>query len=91
MSGWINCKEQLPPLDVPVFVSGGNCEPMILIRSEDYDENGDPVWVWSYWTGGIYWDNKIKSWAVYDAEWDDCYEPEYWHAFPEPPDAQPFA
>ena len=77
----------LPPLEVPVFAAGGNLDaPCILVRCSDYDENGDPAWVWANPFGWFYFNKETGKWAVWDSEWDDDYQPEYWHAFPaEPP------
>lgn len=70
----------LPPKNQLVFAVGGNLsEPMILVRSDANDENGDLCWAWCKphrvcWAEG--------RWQAIDPEWDDDYQPEYWHAFP---------
>ena len=76
----------LPPFDTPVFVTGGNLRyPTIQARSEVYDESSNPAWAWciSY---GINWDDVLKKWTADNFEWDDDYQPEYWSAFPVPPE-----
>ncbi len=76
----------LPPFDTPVFVFGGNLRyPTIQARSKVYDENSNPAWAWCV-AYGINWDDGLKKWTADDFEWDDDYKPEYWSAFPAPPE-----
>ena len=76
----------LPPLDTPVFVFGGNMRyPTIQARSKVYDENSNPAWAWCI-AYGINWDDVLKKWIADNFEWDDDYQPEYWSAFPAPPE-----
>jgi len=73
----------LPPLEVPVFAAGGSLAgPCVLVRSEVTDHDGEPAWAWCDCDGEPYWDDKKKQWAVWDAVWDDDYQPEYWLALP---------
>jgi len=74
----------LPPVDVPVFVAGGNMNgPCILERSEGYDEKGDLNFVWCSVYGTLFYDEIKKKWTAANSEWDDDYRPILWHPFPD--------
>ena len=76
----------LPPLDTPVFVFGGGLsDPTIQSRSKVYDENSNPTWAWCV-AYNITWDHGLGKWTADDFQWDDDYQPEYWSAFPAPPE-----
>ena len=76
----------LPPLDTPVFVAGGNLRyPTIQARSRVYDENSNPCWAWCA-VHNITWDSGLEKWTADDVDWGDDYQPEYWSAFPVPPE-----
>ncbi len=76
----------LPPLDTPVFVAGGNMRYLIIqARSKVYDENSEQAWAWCV-AYGIEWDDRLKKWTADNFEWGNDYQPEYWSAFPAPPE-----
>ena len=76
----------VPPIDTPVFVTGGSLSyPTIQSRSRLYDESSNQTWGWSV-AYNMSWDCVLKKWTADDFEWDDDYQPEYWSAFPAPPE-----
>ncbi len=79
----------LPPLGVPVFVTGGSLSwQRILVRDQVYDEKSSPAWAWCECDGLPYWDEVKKQWAVWDTVWDSDHNPSHWHAFPDQPEVQ---
>jgi len=72
---WISVDEQLPELDLPVWLA---CGDNLFIG---YRIVGIVGWRWCNCYGSIYWD-KIK-WSSFDADADD-YAPTHWMPLPLP-------
>ncbi len=78
---WIVVKVELPPLEVPVWLSlPGITSPIIGVRTLD-----DGEWYWAHCYGDFHWSSK-SGWHTDTADCDD-YKPTHWMRLPEPPDA----
>ena len=79
MSEWINAKDELPALDVPVWcVTENNC---LMIGGRVYDDDAEG-WLWAN-TYGSFWHNG-KAWDG-DFQIDDDYGVKFWQYLPQPP------
>jgi hypothetical protein len=81
VSNWINCKEELPPLNLVVFFTNGKCVWMGKILQDEY---GDPVW---------YRSESCPIWNVEEKKWVSdnvpCMkEPTHWCMMPVSPVAK---
>lgn len=78
---WRSVKDELPPLEKPVWVSDG---VKIWVGGRTYDDV-ENNWLWAqcddnqFWFSGIIWDCDLYV--------NDAYEPTHWQLLPEPPKA----
>lgn len=79
--GWLHVSDQLPELDVPVWLSGKDWGPIIGMRASSTDG-----WLWADCCWSHYWTDD--GWRSSSAEPTD-FEPEAWLALPEHPNASP--
>lgn len=83
---WISVTEQLPDIDVPVWLHEPGRGIWIGARADDSDG-----WLWgASYSGAIYQDNATRAgcWEIRDLEIDNDYRPTFWMAMPDPPDAE---
>lgn len=76
MCEWIKCDDQLPPLDLPVWL---------------YERDSNSIWIGelSYVIDGTFWGNTYGQvyylngrWWSTDNEIDDDYQPTHWARLP---------
>ena len=77
-------KVTLPPVGQVVFVVDADLWPYFLVRELiDNDSNGRVfTWCKPY---GLHYDMSKEIWTTYNMDWDDEYNPLYWHELPHPP------
>ena len=83
LDGWRRIADELPPLDMPVWLcepSGRRVRLWIGERSDDPDG-----WLWTDCMGSAYFDGD--KWSATDAEAED-YHPTHWRQLPRPPNAR---
>jgi hypothetical protein len=88
MSKWISVKDELPPLDLPVWILLPDTgEPVVGARSDD--GNG---WKWGLCYGDFYWDRDERVWKIctyyFNVE-GGVYHPTHWQYLPQPPEVEP--
>jgi hypothetical protein len=79
---WVKVEDELPSLDVPVWILiPDSNEPIIGCRTDDGEG-----WVWArcYSLADCYWNKETQRWEVDNCEADDDYHPTHWQYLPNP-------
>jgi hypothetical protein len=87
MSEWINVEDELPPLEVPVWILLPNYDqPTIGCRTGDGEG-----WVWArcYYLVNCYWNPDTRGWEVQYRVADNDYHPTHWQYLPQPLEVKP--
>ena len=83
---WIkitNDEATLPPVGQVVFVVDIDMRPFFLVREWVDDDGHDAIaWCKPY---DPHYDLEQETWMTISADWDDEYNPLYWHELPHPP------